>query len=1024
MMNEIRKWFALLLFSLSIQLSPLEAQSPQKTPSYLPDRIIVKFQAGIYSPEKSLSTLPTSLQLALEQAGVRQIQHIFPFLRETKVQSRSSESTTNLTDIYTLHLQKGNTVEKALKFLNAEKEILFAEPFYEYELFYQPNDVLADSSEGSRNWQWYLDNTRVRQAWDLQRNDTSVLIAYVDAGFSFKHPDLQDNLALNYDDPPDGIDNDDDGFIDNYRGWDFGGVIKNGVGDNDPSWDPTLPGQNHGISVAGLSSATADNEEGIAGISFNAKYLPIKGSSDESPAFITYGYQGILYAVAQGADIVNCSWGGTVRSQFGHEVVKYAVSQGVAVVAACGNTGKQDMFYPAAYPEVISVANTNIRDELLQGIPGGSTYDYSVNVSAPGSFVYGPINDRGYNGNTGTSFSAPITAGAIALVKGYFPQYTGYQAGQRIRVTTDPVDSIQPASYAGKVGSGRVNVLRALTDPPKPSIRLRDWVLSSSAGTNVLRQADTAYLQASWKNHLEIANDLVVRVEEVGDSLISKWITNEWQAGTVSAQQIISSSDPGFSFVLSDSISSNQTLVLKLTYLDEASGYADVEYVSVLVNPPFLPVRATQLETIVSAQANWGYYSTVDDRFGDGFVFRSQQNALAEGGFLIGKSATTLSDNIRNINFRDRDFNILQNIAEENQENLASFQASSLFSDSLATSPLGLIIQQRVYTFPELPSSILLSYTLTNPKAEPLDSLYAGLFADWDISPSFSLNSAIIDSSRKVAFSQYPTSNIFSHYGISLLSEQNFHAYNAAIGEFAFSKEGKFQALSASIGGTPMVLEDKDVAQFVSAGPFSLNQRADRTLFFGLIAGQTEVEFYQELTALQALYSCYFLENPFPENFLYTPEQPILGETLSLKDPNTQFSERSWFVNGGKISEADSTTFILDGGGEYKIKLISGNESCQFTDERELEALIVTSLQEGQERLFQVYPNPVTKRLRVEGLSLKGSYRLSTLVGEEILAGKLETGNSEIDLSRVATGVYLLQITSAGKSETHKILKN
>ncbi|MEM8902034.1 MAG: hypothetical protein AAGC85_28260, partial [Bacteroidota bacterium] len=222
MMNEIRKWFALLLLLISLPLSPLEAQPSDEPSSYLPDRIIVKFQAGIYSPEKNITSLSSSLQLALTQAGIREIQPTLPFFRETKLQSRSSESTTNLTDIYTLHLQKGNTVEKAIKLLDAEKEILFAEPYYEYELFYQPNDELADSSEASRNRQWYLDNIRARQAWDLQRNDTSVLIAYVDAGFSFKHPDLQDNLALNYADLPDGLDNDGDGFIDNYRGWDFG----------------------------------------------------------------------------------------------------------------------------------------------------------------------------------------------------------------------------------------------------------------------------------------------------------------------------------------------------------------------------------------------------------------------------------------------------------------------------------------------------------------------------------------------------------------------------------------------------------------------------------------------------------------------------------------------------------------------------------------------------------------------------------------------------------------------------------
>ncbi|MEM8901100.1 MAG: S8 family peptidase, partial [Bacteroidota bacterium] len=754
------------------------------------------------------------------------------------------------------------------------------------------------------------------------------------------------------------------------------------------------------------------------------KYLPIKGSSDESPNIITYGYQGILYAVAQGADIINCSWGGTIRSQFGHEVVKYAVSQGVAVVAACGNTGKQNTFYPAGYPEVISVANSKIDDKLLTGIPGGSTYDYSVNVSAPGNFLYGPINDAGYNGNTGTSFASPVAAGAIALVRGYFPQYTGYQAGQRIRVTADPTDSLQPASYAGKVGSGRVNVLRALTDPPKPSIRLRDWVLSTSEGTNVLRQGDTAYLQASWKNHLETANDLIIRVEEVGDSLISNWLIDEWRAGKVSDQEISRYSEPGFSFVLNDSISGSQTLVLKLSYVDEESGYADVEYVKALVNPPFLPVKAAQLETIVSAQANWGYYSTVDDRFGDGFVFRSQQNALAEGGFLVGKSATSLSDNIRNVNYRDRDFNILQNIAEENKENLASFQASSLFSDTLANAPLGLIIKQTIYTFPELPSSIILAYTLSNPNGEKEDSLFAGLFADWDISPSFSQNAAIIDSSKKVTFTQYPVSNVFSNYGISLLSEQDFHAYNAAIGEFSFNKAGKFQALSATIGDTPTVLKNKDVAQFVSAGPFSIDPGSDTTLFFGLVAGQSLEEFYQELSYLQSLYRCYFLENPFPENFLYTPVIPSLGETISLKDPNTQFSERSWFINGEKISEEDSTTYLLNRGGAYNIRLVSGNESCQFTDERELEIQFATSLPEDGKRLFQLYPNPTTGRIKVEGLPRKGSFQLSTLIGEEILDGRLEAGNGEIDLNRLSSGVYLLQIRSAGQTETHKIIKN
>jgi len=337
--------------------------------------------------------------------------------------------------IYELRFESEWEVGEVVSHLEKHPAIAYAEPRYIYELFYQPNDPLADTTGGIAN-QWYLAQVMAREAWDITRGDSSVVIGITDSGISFRHPDLKKNLGVNEEDRIDGLDNDQDGYIDNYRGWDFGGASStNNFGDNDPSYV-----SRHGVSVTGISSATPDNRVGSAGAAFNCLYLPVKAAPDDRPGAITHGYESVLYAALQGAKVVNCSWGGRVRSQVGKDVIDYVIEVTQAgIVAACGNAPANLRCYPAAFSNVLSVTNLHFGDTVCcpEGLGLGTTYNYTVDVGAPGWKLSGPTGNTNYEGFSGTSAASPLASAAVAITCAHFPNYTGFQAAQRVRVTTD-----------------------------------------------------------------------------------------------------------------------------------------------------------------------------------------------------------------------------------------------------------------------------------------------------------------------------------------------------------------------------------------------------------------------------------------------------------------------------------------------------------------------------------------------------------------------------------------------------------
>jgi thermitase len=228
-------------------------------------------------------------------------------------------------------------------------------------------------------FQYALVNIRAPQAWDITTGSNAVTIAIVDSGVDLSHPELASKLLPGYD------------FVN---------------GDTIPQDD-----NGHGTHVAGIAAAASNNGLGMVGVSWGARILPVKVLNAFNSGTYANVAAGIVWAANQGAQVINLSLGGPNSSQTLQEAIEYAASRGVALTAAAGNTGGA-ILYPARYPAVIAVANTNAAN---QRVPS-SAFGPEIDLAAPGAGIYSLAIGGGYTTLGGTSMSTPHVSGALALL--------------------------------------------------------------------------------------------------------------------------------------------------------------------------------------------------------------------------------------------------------------------------------------------------------------------------------------------------------------------------------------------------------------------------------------------------------------------------------------------------------------------------------------------------------------------------------------------------------------------------------
>jgi len=1040
-MKNVPYWH-LLIFSLFFPLM-LSAQPTLETgfqkgrfelpahARYIPGKLIVKIRAAYRSACRADGIGIAQLEELFDRWQVRNTGKVFPRLGPPVSRTNAAgEKLTDLSLIYQLDFDRRLDIAEFIDLLQASPAVEYAEPWYIYEPFYQPNDPFADTLNGAPGM-WHLQQIAAQQGWELQRNNGHVTVAIIDTGILFKHEDLMDNIAYNEDDPIDGKDNDQDGYVDNYRGWDFGGKQFGGLGDNDPS----IGGSGHGVGVTGVLGATTDNGIGTAGVCFNCKYLPIKGSADDLSGSITHGYQGIIYAVEQGADVINCSWGGTTRSLFGEDVVNYAtINRKAAVIAAAGNSESDTRFYPAAYSQVISVANTSLTDTLCCN----STYNYSVDISAPGHGILAPVSDGGYGSLNGTSFAAPVAAGVVAVVKAHFPQYTPFQAAQRVRVTTDNIDEMNP-NRIDKLGTGRVNLFRALGDPPKPSVRMLDFSVEDLDGDLRFEGGDTLIIKLDFINYLEPTDELHIEIltPESASQVFVELLDTDFPVGKVEMMQMFNNRNHPFLIRLRENVPVDFDIPLKIVYRDAQHNYQDFEYAEFRVNKSYLNIRVNNFHTTITSSGNFGFNDFGNNHEGIGVVYKDHDNTLFEGGLLLGMAPEQVSDNIRNgSGGQDRDFQAITRTFELRPPTLADFEAIAEFADRAAPNPLGLHVKQHIYAFEDDPHRdyLIFQYTLRNDGSQPLNGLYAGMFADWDIS-DFSRNACNYDEDEKMVFAYDVLGFNRNFYAISLLSEHNFHAFATTNpSDFTYSDQEKFMAISntptfatASAG---IISGGADIMNFIGAGPVDIPAGDSVAVAFALLAGQpfSSIEMSSRLAREQ--YRCNILGEGPAAGFDFSPDSPVTASPVQFTDLNTSGLSWHWDFGDGSSSDEPSPQHVYTLPGTYTVVLTIYDGICEVKSKKTVSVALNTSRPPLLSQPMRIFPNPTASLLQ---LSWEDSWqgdlrvRLSNLYGQMVkeVGFRKQSGAwaASISLADLSPGVYQLEIRGKGLEVIRKVVR-
>lgn len=314
-----------------------------------------------------------------------------------------------------------------------------------------PNDT-------NLNNQWGLNSISAYQAWQYGTGSKNVVVAVIDSGIDLTHNDLKNNIWTNIGEiPNDGIDNENNGFVDDVHGWNFANNTNN-VQDN----------YGHGTHIAGIIGAEANNSLGVAGINWNVSIMPLKFMDDSGFGSTGGALSAMNYILMMkqkynvNVVVANASWGGgTGFSNVLNEQISKLNDAGITLTVAAGNNGSDNDItarYPSCYnvDNIISVGALSSNQITLASF---SNYGKnSVDIAAPGGMIYSTISHNNYAYMSGTSMAAPQVAGAVALLKSVKPGLSVSEIKNAIFSSVDKISELFDKVYTG----GRLNIARAV----------------------------------------------------------------------------------------------------------------------------------------------------------------------------------------------------------------------------------------------------------------------------------------------------------------------------------------------------------------------------------------------------------------------------------------------------------------------------------------------------------------------------------------------------------------------------------
>jgi serine protease len=825
-MDSFRYFLAIMFFYFSFNISAQEVIYADNN-IYLKGVVIIKLKDAPVNLSSVHASLPVKINNFLSSFGMEKS---LPFMPQ-----KVNEAENTFNNIVVVYFKDDVDPQFISSKLNRFEEVEWAEPKFLYETSFIPNDP-------SYPQQYALSKIQAAQAWDITQGDTSVVVAIVDTGVDWDHPDLAANIWRNWGEIPDnGIDDDNNGFIDDYIGWDFGGLT--GIPDNNPMEDKP----EHGTHVAGIASAVTNNGVGIASIGFKSKVMAVKASQDNirtpgGQALISYGYEGIIYAADNGADVINLSWGGSSYSLLAEEVIAYATSQGALVVAAAGNSNSSLPFYPASYTNVLSIASTDQGDMKS----GFSNFGSNIDISAPGSGIYSTWQNDTYLHSSGTSMAAPLAAGLAALVKAQFPSYLPLQIGEQVRVNADDINSQNP-NFQYMLGKGRINAFKAVNNANSKSVRAVEFLISDAPpggnGNGIFETGETISITVDFVNYLNPTSSLIIYLESLNPGSVT--VHNaQYSAGAHGTMGEFSNQNNPYTLTINDT-RKDTSLLFKLNYFDGT--YTDFQTFQIRINQTYATHSGNDVALTITSRGNLGYNDYSANKEGIGFRYLNSPSFLFEGALIVGTSAQNLSDAARSSNqsVQKKDFAIVEPFKLNIPGSAADVQGNTIFNDNNGGSKVGITVHLNSYSFAVPPNDnyIILRYTIVNNSSETKNNLYAGLFFDWDFLETGQDDITAWDDAGKLGYVYHVGGNPDPYVGTALISSQNYGFWGilnaGGDGGFSiydgFSDQEKWQSISSGIGKPQAGAGD--VSHVISAGPYTISPGGSADVAFMVAAG-------------------------------------------------------------------------------------------------------------------------------------------------------------------------------------------